>query len=91
MAAMTAAIVLAARCSSHTFDQVKGTVLDSRTRKPVAQAKVTATAPNTAPVTGPTDAQGTFTLLKVSKQAHLGTDGRQLRSNRSRQRRGSCP
>lgn len=47
MAAMTAAIVLAARCSSNTFDQVKGTVLDSRTRKPVAQAKVTATTPRT--------------------------------------------
>jgi Carboxypeptidase regulatory-like domain len=71
LAAMTAAVVLAAGCSSKTFDQVKGTVLDARTGKPVAQAKVTATAPNTAAVTGPTDAQGTFTLRKVSKQAHL--------------------
>jgi hypothetical protein len=71
LATMTAAVVLAAGCSSKTFDQVKGTVLDSRTGKPVAQAKVTATAPNTAAATGPTDAQGTFTLRKVSKQAHL--------------------
>src|SRR5262245_42549004 len=71
LAAMTMAVVLAAGCSSKTFDQVKGTGLDSRTGKPVAQAKVTATAPNTAAVTGPTDAQGTFTLRKVSKQARL--------------------
>jgi hypothetical protein len=71
LVAMTAAVVLAAGCSSNTFDQVEGTVLDSRTRKPVAQAKVTATGPNTATVTGPTDAQGTFTLRKVSKQARL--------------------
>jgi hypothetical protein len=71
LAAMTAAVVLAAGCSSKTLDQVKGTVLDSRTGKPVAQAKVTATAPDTAAVTGPTDAHGTFTLRKVSKQAHL--------------------
>jgi hypothetical protein len=71
LAAMTVAVVLAAGCSSKTFDQVKGTVLDGRTGKPVAQAKVTATASNTAAVTGATDAQGTFTLRKVSKQAHL--------------------
>lgn len=71
LAAITAAVVLAAGCNSTTFDQVKGTVLDSRTGKPVAQAKVTATATNTAAVTGPTDAQGRFTLRKVSKQAHL--------------------
>ncbi len=71
LAAMTVAVVLAAGCSSKTFDWVKGTVLDSRTGEPVAQAKVTATAPNTAAVTGPTDAQGTFTLREVSKQAHL--------------------
>jgi hypothetical protein len=71
LAVMTAAVVLAAGCSSKTFDQVKGTVLDSRTGKSIAQAKVTATAPNTAAVTGRTDAQGTFTLRTVSKQAHL--------------------
>ncbi len=71
LAAMAVAVVLAAGCSSKTFDQVKGTVLDSRTGKPVAQAKVTATAPDTAAVAGTTDVQGRFTLRKVSKQARL--------------------
>jgi Carboxypeptidase regulatory-like domain len=71
---VTAAMVLAAACSSSsstTLEQVRGTVVDQRTGKPVAQARVEATAPQVAMVTGSTDAQGRFTLRKISKQATL--------------------
>jgi hypothetical protein len=65
----TAAMVLATACSSTTFKQVRGTVVDERTGKPVADARVEATATQAATVTGSTDALGRFTLHKVSKQA----------------------
>ncbi|HZD01869.1 MAG TPA: carboxypeptidase regulatory-like domain-containing protein [Actinomycetes bacterium] len=71
LVAGTAAALLAAGCSSRTFDQVRGTVVDGRTGRAVAQAKVTASAPEAAEVGGTTDAQGRFTLHKVSKQARL--------------------
>jgi hypothetical protein len=71
LAAATAATMLAVACGSTTFEQVQGTVIDQRTGKPVAQARVQATAPQVAPVTGSTDAQGRFTLRTVSKQATL--------------------
>jgi hypothetical protein len=67
-------MLLAAACSSSsstTFQQVHGTVVDQRTGKPVAQARLQATAPQVATVTGSTDAQGRFTLHKVHKQATL--------------------
>ncbi len=48
-----------------------GTVVDQRTGRPVARARVEATAPQMATVTGSTDAQGRFTLRQVSKQATL--------------------
>jgi hypothetical protein len=69
-----AALVMGAACSSGnsgTFKQVQGRVVDQRTGKPVAQARLEATTPQTATVSGSTDAQGRFTLGKVSKQAML--------------------
>jgi Carboxypeptidase regulatory-like domain len=69
-----AALVMGAACSSGnsgTFKQVQGRVVDRRTGKPVAQARLEATTPQTATVSGSTDAQGRFTLGKVSKQAML--------------------
>jgi len=68
---VAAVMVLAMACSSTAFEQVQGTVVDQRTGKPVNQAKLEATAQETATVTGSTDAQGGFTLRKVSKQATL--------------------
>jgi hypothetical protein len=64
------AVVLAAGCSP-TTDVVSGTVLDGRTGQPIAQAKVTATAPETPTVAASSDAQGNFTLQAVSTAAHL--------------------
>jgi hypothetical protein len=69
-----AALVMGAACSSGnsgTFKQVQGRVVDQRTGKPVAQARLEATTPQMATVSGSTDAQGRFSLGKVSKQAML--------------------
>jgi hypothetical protein len=71
LVAGVAAALLAVGCSSRTFGQVSGTVLDGRTGRPVAQAEVTATAPGTAEVTTTSDVQGRFTLRQVSRQARL--------------------
>jgi Carboxypeptidase regulatory-like domain len=66
-----ATALLAAGCSARSFDRVSGTVLDARTREPVAQAEVTAMAPGTMEVIATTDARGRFTLRKLSRRAHL--------------------
>jgi Carboxypeptidase regulatory-like domain len=70
LVAAVAVALLAVGCGARSFDQVSGTVLDARTREPVAQAEVTATAPGTVKV-ATTDAQGRFTLRKLSRRAHL--------------------
>jgi hypothetical protein len=69
--AMAAAALLAAGCAPRTFDQVSGTVLDARTREPVAQAEVRAAAPGAPEVTATTDAQGKFILRNLSRRADL--------------------
>jgi Carboxypeptidase regulatory-like domain len=69
--AALAAALLAAGCSARSFDRVCGTVLDARTRQPVAQAKVTAMAPGTAQITATTDARGRFTFRHLSRRARL--------------------
>jgi Carboxypeptidase regulatory-like domain len=71
LVALAAAALLAAGCGSRTFDQVGGTVVDARTREPVAQAEVRATAPGATEVSATTDAQGMFTLRHVTRRARL--------------------
>jgi Carboxypeptidase regulatory-like domain len=71
LTAMAAAALLAAGCSARSFDQVRGTVLDARTHRPVARAAVTSTAPGAVEVTATTDAQGRFTLRNLSRHARL--------------------
>jgi Carboxypeptidase regulatory-like domain len=69
--AAVAAALLAAGCSARSFDRVCGTVLDARTHQPIAQAKVTAMAPDTAQITATTDARGRFTFRHLSRRARL--------------------
>jgi hypothetical protein len=71
LVAVAAAALLAAGCSARTFEQVGGTVVDARTREPVAGAEVRATAPGAAPLSATTDPQGMFTLRHVSRRARL--------------------
>jgi hypothetical protein len=71
LGAAVAAALLAAGCGARSFDRLSGTVLDARTREPVAQAEVMATVPGSVAVTATTDAQGRFTLRHLSRRAHL--------------------
>jgi hypothetical protein len=71
LTAATAAMALVAACTSTTFEQVGGTVIDGRAGKPVAHAQLEATAPQRATVAGSTDVQGRFTLREVHKRATL--------------------
>jgi Carboxypeptidase regulatory-like domain len=71
VAVMAVVVMLATGCSAKTVDEVRGTVLDGRTGQPIAQAKVTATAPETPTVAASSDATGKFTLQEVSKKARL--------------------
>jgi Carboxypeptidase regulatory-like domain len=71
LAAATAAMTLVAACTSTTFEQVGGTVIDERTGEPVAHAQLEAAAPQGATVAGSTDVQGRFTLREVHKRATL--------------------
>jgi hypothetical protein len=65
------AALLATGCTAKTFDEVSGTVLDGRTGKPIAWAKVTATAAEMPTVAASSDPEGNFTLQEVSKKARL--------------------
>ena len=64
-------MMVATGCIAKSFDEVRGTVLDGRTGRPIARAEVAATAPETPTVAASSDAKGKFTLQEVSKTARL--------------------
>jgi Carboxypeptidase regulatory-like domain len=64
-------VIVASGCSAKTFDEVSGTVLDGRTGRPIARAKVTAMASEMPTVAASSDAAGKFSLQEVSKKARL--------------------